>query len=106
VACRTARQLGAAGVVALAFPLHPPGRPVRSRQHELTDAGVPTLVIQGERDAFGAPDEFPVGTSLVPVPGADHGFAVRRSDPLTRSAVLDHIVDSVANWVATLVRSP
>ena len=35
VACRTARQVGAAGVIALAFPLHPPGQPDKSR-----DAGI------------------------------------------------------------------
>ena len=44
---------GAVGVVALSFPLHPPGRPERSRLGELTGAGVPTLVVQGERDPMG-----------------------------------------------------
>jgi predicted alpha/beta-hydrolase family hydrolase len=54
VACRTAAALGAAGVVALAFPLHPPGRPERSRQHELP-GDLPTLVVNGDRDPFGVP---------------------------------------------------
>lgn len=54
VACRTARAVGAAGVVALAFPLHPPGRPERSRAGELA-TGVPTLVVNGDRDPFGIP---------------------------------------------------
>lgn len=55
VACRTATELGAAGVLALAFPLHPPGRPDRSRADELpTD--IPTLVVNGDRDPFGVPD--------------------------------------------------
>ena len=56
VACRTAAGLGAVGVLALAFPLHPPGRPDRSRARELAlpgAAGVPVVVVQGERDAFG-----------------------------------------------------
>ncbi|TFV67798.1 UNVERIFIED_ORG: hypothetical protein E4P37_01520 [Bacillus sp. AZ43] len=55
VACRTAVAQGAAGVLALAFPLHPPGRPEKSRAAELTGAGVPLVVVQGETDAFGAP---------------------------------------------------
>jgi len=55
VACRTAVELGAAGVVALAFPLHPPGRPEKSRDAELR-TGVPTLVVNGDRDAFGVPE--------------------------------------------------
>jgi predicted alpha/beta-hydrolase family hydrolase len=69
-ACRCATGLGAAGVLALAFPLHPPGRPERSRADELTGAGVPTLVLQGERDPMGRPEEFPVGP-----PGAPSGQA-------------------------------
>lgn len=54
VACRTATTLGAAGILALAFPLHPPGKPEKSRAAELPP-GVPTLVINGDRDPFGVP---------------------------------------------------
>jgi predicted alpha/beta-hydrolase family hydrolase len=70
VACRTAAGLHAAGVLALAFPLHPPGKPERSRAVELpTD--VPTLVLNGDRDAFGVPG--PTGAVEVIVrPGATH----------------------------------
>lgn len=53
VACRTASQVGAAGVLCLAFPLHPPGKPESSRLGELVEAGVPVLVVQGTRDPFG-----------------------------------------------------
>ena len=58
-AARCASALGAVGCLALAFPLHPPGKPEKSRLDELLGTGVPTLVIQGERDTMGAPDEFP-----------------------------------------------
>ncbi|MFZ5850217.1 MAG: alpha/beta family hydrolase, partial [Actinomycetota bacterium] len=64
-----------AGVVALAFPLHPPGRPERSRAGELAAVGVPLLVVQGERDPFGRPAEFPGGVDVRVVPGADHTLA-------------------------------
>jgi uncharacterized protein len=80
VACRTAAELGASGVVALAFPLHPPGRPEKSRLPELRQpiqAGILTVVLQGERDAFGRPEEFPpeLRESVVRViPGADHAL--------------------------------
>jgi predicted alpha/beta-hydrolase family hydrolase len=47
---------GARGVIALAFPLRPPGRPDRSRAPELRAAGVPVLVVNGQRDPFGVPD--------------------------------------------------
>jgi predicted alpha/beta-hydrolase family hydrolase len=57
VACRTARAIGAAGVLALAFPLQPvrrTGALPPSRLPELLGAAVPVLVVQGERDAFGS----------------------------------------------------
>lgn len=70
VACRTAADLGAVGVLALAFPLHPPGKPERSRAGELP-AEIPTLVLNGDRDAFGVPE--PGRTVEVIVrPGATH----------------------------------
>jgi predicted alpha/beta-hydrolase family hydrolase len=73
VACRTAKQLGAVGVVALAYPLRGPGSP-----SELTRTGLPTLVVQGTRDPFGVPADFPplpAHFDLEAVPGADHMFS-------------------------------
>jgi uncharacterized protein len=55
VACRTAQDGQAVAVVCLAFPLHPPGKPERTRQSELDAVEVPTLVVQGESDPFGRP---------------------------------------------------
>lgn len=98
VACRTASAVGAVAVVALAFPLHPPGRPERSRLDELVGAGVPTLVMQGERDPFGRPEEFPDGRfELIAVPYANHGMAVPvQHDP---EAVLAGLVENVQGWL-------
>ena len=60
-------------VLALGFPLHPPGRPEKSRAAELLGAGVPTLVVQGGNDPFGRPREFPEGPyDLSEVPDGDH----------------------------------
>jgi predicted alpha/beta-hydrolase family hydrolase len=70
VACRTVAAAGAVGVITLAFPVHLPGRPDRSRLPEL-DTGVPTLAISGERDPFGVPPEAP-GREVVILPGAVH----------------------------------
>ncbi|MEV6952320.1 alpha/beta family hydrolase [Streptomyces sp. NPDC051183] len=103
VACRTAVELGAAAVLALAFPLHPPGRPEKSRAGELLDAGRPTLVVQGGRDPFGRPEEFPGGGhELVEVPYADHGFAVPKKAELTQEEALDRITAAVRDWLARL----
>ena len=73
VACRTAKATGAMGVLCLAFPLHPPGRPDRpSRLPELEAVTVPVLVVQGERDPFGIPPPGPQ-RSVVLVAG-DHNL--------------------------------
>ena len=55
VACRTAEQTGAVAVLCLAFPVHPPGRPEKTRLDELDAVGVPVLVVQGDSDPFGMP---------------------------------------------------
>jgi predicted alpha/beta-hydrolase family hydrolase len=68
VACRTAAATGAAGVLCLAFPVHPPGRPEKSRLDELDGVSVPVLIVQGTSDPFGMPPEAP-GRTLVKVPG-------------------------------------
>ena len=84
VACRTALTVGAAGVLALAFPLHPPGRPEKSRADELTTT-IPTLVVNGDRDPFGVPE----GNGQVQVvirPGATHDL--RKDLSGTAAAVL------------------
>lgn len=74
VACRTAAATGARAVLCLAFPLQPPrrssGTAGSSRQPELDAVDLPTLVVQGERDAFGMPREA-ANRRVVAVPG-DH----------------------------------
>ena len=104
VACRTGRGLGASGVLALAFPLHPPGRPERSRVHELLGAGLPMLVVQGERDALGAPCEFPATLTMTVVPRADHEFRVPARDTRSRREVLDVVVAAAQAWISRRVR--
>ncbi len=75
VACRTAGPLGAVAVVALAFPLHPPGRPERSRADELASVPVPTLVVQGRSDPFGRPAELPPSPNVrVVAVAGDHAL--------------------------------
>jgi predicted alpha/beta-hydrolase family hydrolase len=55
VACRTAEEGLAVAILCLAFPVHPPGKPEKSRMPELDGVTVPTLIVQGENDPFGMP---------------------------------------------------
>jgi predicted alpha/beta-hydrolase family hydrolase len=68
VACRTAAETGSIAVVCLAFPLHPPGRPEKTRIDELDAVDVPTLVVQGASDPFGMPPDAKNRT-VVRIPG-------------------------------------
>lgn len=71
VACRTAAEVDAAGVLCLAFPLHAPGRrddPSKSRLPELEAVTVPVLVVQGDRDPFGMPPAA-ANRTVIAVPG-------------------------------------
>ncbi|MEU0384885.1 alpha/beta hydrolase family protein [Streptomyces chartreusis] len=103
VACRTAVELGARAVLALSFPLHPPGKPEKSRAAELLGSGVPTLVVQGGNDPFGKPGEFPEGPyELAEVPYGDHGFAVPKRAEITQEEAVAVITDAVVEWTGSL----
>jgi predicted alpha/beta-hydrolase family hydrolase len=91
VACRTAAETGAVAVLCLAFPVHPPGRPEKSRLDELDAVDVPVLVVQGERDPFGMPPDGPNRT--VAVVAGDHGLKADRAA----------IAAAVADWLARVV---
>ena len=110
VACRTAQTVAAAGVVCLAFPLHPPGKPERSRIDELLLPSVPRLVLQGDRDTFGTADDVRAALAATPaadvrvtaVPGADHSMKVLKSSPVGATAVARRVVDEVRTFVESL----
>jgi uncharacterized protein len=90
VACRTAADTESSGVLCLAFPLHPPGRPEKSRLAELDGVEVPTLVVQGMNDPFGMPPDGRNRT-VTRVPG---------THSLRNGSV---IATAVADWLATVL---
>lgn len=99
VSCRLASELNVDGVLALAFPLHPPGRPESSRLPELASVTCSRLVVQGERDTFGGPPEFPADVRLIGVPFADHSLKVPKRAPVTQEQTLAHITAAVLTWL-------
>ena len=95
VACRTAEKLDAHAVLALAYPLLGPGSP-----EELLATGRPTLVLQGTRDPFGRPDQFPAlpaEIELAEIPDSNHTFDTPGSIP--RSTTMDHITRATSQWI-------
>lgn len=98
-ACRIARSVGAKGVLALSFPLHPPGKPERSRLPELLGARVPSLVVQGEHDPFGTPEEFPDHVDLAVVPSGDHSLRVPKAAQIGQEDALAVVLEATLEWI-------
>ena len=92
VVCRTATAVNAFGVIALAFPLHPPGQPEKSRDAELRQAGTSVLVVNGDRDPFGVPEPDST-TRVIVISGETHALAKHP----------EAIGVAVAQWLADLV---
>ncbi len=94
---------GIAGVVALGYPLHPPGKPQQLRTAHLPAITVPVLIIQGERDAFGTPAEIApaietmhASVTLHVVEGGDHSLTVRGKG---KDAALANVADLIVDWI-------
>jgi uncharacterized protein len=92
VACRTAGATGALAVLCLAFPVHPPGRPEKTRLDELDAVEVPVLVVQGDSDPFGMPPPA-AGREVVTLPG-NHSL---KGD-------LDSLAAAVRGWLPGVLR--
>ncbi len=96
VACRTAASVQARAVIALAFPLRPPGPAGQSRLSELRAAGAggaAVLVVNGERDPFGIPRAGDADRVVV-VPGEAHSLKGHRAV----------IAGAVAGWLPGVLR--
>jgi predicted alpha/beta-hydrolase family hydrolase len=108
---RIASQVAAAGadgiaaLVFLGYPLHPPGNPEKLRAGHLTRIRAPMLFVQGERDAFGTPDELrPILANLAlaelhVVVGGDHSFKVPKRQGVAQEDVYERILDRIAGWL-------
>jgi uncharacterized protein len=108
VACRTASDTNPVAIVCLAFPLHLPGRPEKSRVAELLAPSAPRLVLQGTKDSFGTPAEIRTaigtaeGITLVELPGADHSYRIGRSSDFTVADLRVAVVSEVSRFIAAV----
>lgn len=98
-----AGALGIQGVVALGYPLHPPGKPQQLRAEHLPRIKVPMLIVQGERDPFGTPDELrPILRALTTpvtlhvVEGGDHSLAPSRK---AAASTYEQLQRFIAEWM-------
>jgi predicted alpha/beta-hydrolase family hydrolase len=99
-------RLPIAGLLALGYPLHPPGKPHQRRDAHLPEIARPMLIVQGSRDAFGTPDEFgELLTRMNPVPlihvvdGGDHSFKIARASGAQQQLTFAVVIETVAKWI-------
>lgn len=95
----------AAGLLLLAYPLHPPKKPDQLRAAHLGSIRCPVLWIRGSRDEF-ATVPVPLGENwrVVEVAGADHSFGVRKMDGRTKREVLEEVAAEAVRFVGALAR--
>lgn len=94
------------GLILLAYPLHPAGKPDRLRADHLPDVPVPMLFVTGTRDPLSRMDLFDQWVRPLPradvllVEDGDHSFRVRKSSGRTTEEALDAIIESTLKWLA------
>jgi predicted alpha/beta-hydrolase family hydrolase len=100
---------GISGVLALGYPLHPPGRRDKLRVAHLPDIRCPMLMVQGTRDTFGTPDELAaivaslkLSVEIHSVGGGDHSFKVPKKNATPQAQVYDRVLDETARWVRAI----
>lgn len=102
-------QSGIHGVVCLGYPFHPPGKPEATRLEPLRAAARPTLILQGERDPFGKPEEIagyelPDPVAIRWIPDGDHSFVPRKRSGHTETANLELAVKAISDFVARIAQ--
>ena len=97
------------GLLLLAYPLHPPGKPDQLRDAHLPSIRVPVLCVNGTRDPFCTPELMKRVLARVTAPwemvwldGADHSFHVLKSSGKTDAQIMTEVADAAETWVATV----
>jgi uncharacterized protein len=106
-----AERFACDGLLLLAYPLHPAGKPDQIRDAHLPKIDVPVLCLNGTRDAFCRRDLMEAVLERVGpnwtmhwLEAADHSFHVLKSSGRTDAEVLAEIGDTSRVWVERLTR--
>lgn len=96
------------GVICLGYPFHPPAKPDKTRLEPLRSARRPTLIVQGERDRFGSPEEvkhyaLKAPVEIVWIPDGDHSFVPRKSSGLTERDNIETAVRHVTAFIDHMI---
>ncbi|MCP5051198.1 MAG: alpha/beta fold hydrolase [bacterium] len=111
MASMVADEMKVAGLVCLGYPFHPPGRPGKTRVEHLKELKTKTLILQGERDTFGTPEDV-AGYELSNtirvewLPDGDHGFKTRKKSGITLEENMQKAVKVFTRFAGTLNPAP
>jgi uncharacterized protein len=110
IASMVADEVGAAGLICLGYPFHPPGAPTRLRTAHLEKLKTPALILQGTRDSFGLPEEvgkykLSAKIRVVWIADGDHSFKPRKSSGYTYEQNLSEAIARMKAFLAVL-KSP
>ena len=102
-----ADELGVRGLVCLGYPFHPPDKPEKTRTAHLQTLQTPTLIIQGERDPFGTPEEvagyaLSAAIDIEWIPDGDHGLVPRKRSGYTETGNFNLTLEAVMRFAARL----
>ncbi|MCB1022939.1 MAG: alpha/beta hydrolase [Acidobacteria bacterium] len=105
IASMIADEPGLAGIICLGYPFHPPGRPEKLRTGHLEEIKIPTLIVQGERDPFGTPDDvaqykLSKKIKVVWAPDGDHSLKPRKLSGHTEDENLNLAVNEITRFIA------
>jgi hypothetical protein len=107
MASMVADDMAVHGLICIGYPFHPPGKLARLRVKHLEAMGTPTLILQGERDPFGRPEEvegyrLSSRISVAWVEDGDHSFKPRVSSGRTERQNLDAAVAQIVRFMESL----
>ena len=96
-----------AGLTCLGYPFHPPNKPENLRTAHLKTLNCPALIVQGERDPFGTPDEIAGYTidkriQLHWIGDGDHDFGPRGRSGFTKRGNIEAAADAIATFATGL----
>ena len=100
------------GLICLGYPLHPPGARERLRDAHLPRIRAPVLIVQGERDAFGSPDEIrsairsmSAPVDLLAIEGGDHSLSIPKRGPATQEEIYRRVEEHIVSWMGAQAKA-
>lgn len=110
VATHIVQQSPALGAICLGYPFHPPGKPDKTRTEHLVTIQKPILILQGERDPFGKPDEIkqyelPDNLQVAYLKNGEHSFKTTKSSGISWQHNMECAIQQACEFIVQTMDS-